>query len=83
LSTPVDYNPEKIKILLKRLEDGTLERDDARDLMSSLRVELTKARKRGLVEGEADIAMLMDILNSYAKGRINLRVPPEVQVHVA
>ncbi|MGB6529663.1 MAG: hypothetical protein WBF33_16265 [Candidatus Nitrosopolaris sp.] len=51
-----------------------------RDLRNLLQAEIRKAREKGDFEQEDDLMVLMDVLDSYISGRINLMIVPKINV---
>ncbi|MGA8080257.1 MAG: hypothetical protein WB988_00205 [Candidatus Nitrosopolaris sp.] len=45
-----------------------------------LQAEIRKAREKGDFEQEDDLMVLMDVLDSYISGRINLMIVPKINV---
>lgn len=72
----MNSDPEKMKILLKKLETRTLDREEAKQLIPLLRKELESTRNKGNYQREGDIAILIDVLESYIRGTINLMIQP-------
>lgn len=73
-SLPVDLDREKMNPLLERLERGALDRDGAAELKPLLQKEMQKARQKGHVDREYDLQLLIDMLDSYIAGHIDLMV---------
>ena len=67
---------ERMDLLLNRLEDGTLDRDTARDeLRPLLQTEMKRAYEKGNYDRGDDLQLLIDTLDSYISGKIDLMVP--------
>lgn len=72
---PFDFNRELFDQLMTRLERGMLERDQAYELKPLL---IAKRDQTASADLKDDLSLLIDILNSYIAGRINLRRSPDV-----
>jgi hypothetical protein len=48
------------------------------ELIPMLKMDVEDARRKGKFQREADLSLLIDILDSYAYGRINLMKKPYV-----
>jgi hypothetical protein len=79
-SMAIDPNPDKMNQLLERLEHGMLDRNAAMELKPLLQEQIEKARKKGKFQRADNLLLLVDILDSYISGRIDLMVQPEVVV---
>jgi hypothetical protein len=77
---PINLDREKFNFLLQKLEQGMFDRDAVRELKPLLQAEIEEARRKGKFDRADDLSLLMDILNSYASGKINLM--PEINVNV-
>jgi hypothetical protein len=55
-----------------------LDRTGAMELIPMLKMDVEDARRKGKFQREADLSLLIDILDSYAYGRINLMKKPYV-----
>jgi hypothetical protein len=75
MSTPVDFNRELFDLLMARLENGMLEREAALELRPLVVAKLNSTNNPDL---KKDLSILIDILDSYIAGHINLRRPPDV-----
>ena len=68
----MDPSRQKMDLLLARLENGLLDIDGAQELKPLLIQEQINARSKGDKEYEKDLLLLIDILDRYLKGEINL-----------
>jgi hypothetical protein len=83
-SVPINTDRERMNFLLQRLESGTLDRDTARDeLIPLLKAEMQRANKKGDFDREDDLQLLIDMLDSYIAGKIDLSTRPRVNVSLA
>jgi len=73
-SLPINTDKEKMHLLLERLENRTLDREMAKDLKPLLQKELQKAIQKGNIDREYDLRLLIDMLDSYIAGHINLMI---------
>ena len=71
-SVPMDYRPEKLDILLKKLELRMLTKDEAHEMIPLLEDELKGARTDGNVEYERILRGLLNILEMYIANKVNL-----------
>jgi hypothetical protein len=73
-SLPINSEREKMNLLLERLERGALDREGAAELKPLLQKEMQKARQKGHIDREYDLQLLIDMLDSYMAGHIDLMV---------
>jgi hypothetical protein len=71
-SVPMDINPEKFDILLKKLRLRMLTENEARDFLPLLEDELRGARRRDNTEYEKIVTGLIRIVKMYLAGQVNL-----------
>jgi hypothetical protein len=74
-SVPINLDSEKMKLLLKRLEEGTLDKESARELRPLLQKEVQRLYNIGDYEQGDDLQLLADILDRYIAGIIDLIHP--------
>ena len=73
---PIDLNREKMVLLLKRLTQGMLELDDARELKGLLKKEKENAKRINDNIYEKQLDDLIIIIDSFIAGEIDLRTNP-------
>ena len=73
---PIDLNREKLVLLLKRLTQGMLEIDDARELEGLLKKEKENAKLINDNIYEKQLDDLIIIIDSFIAGEIDLRTSP-------
>jgi hypothetical protein len=76
-SLPIDAEHEKMRDLLKRLSVERLDREEARELKQLLLKESQTAMD---LRYRKTLFRLIDILNKYIAGEVNLMSEPNVQV---
>ena len=69
---------EKLRYLLRLLSVGKLPRDYAGDLKVLLMEELNKARRKNDIEHQKELGALIQILDSYMLGKIDLMIQPDL-----
>ena len=69
---PMDYRNENLKYLMKKLELHLLTTDEAQELIQLLEDEKQESIKYGDKKYELILSGLLDVLNKYVAGEINL-----------
>jgi superfamily I DNA and/or RNA helicase len=71
-SVPMDIKKQKIEILMKKLELHLLTQDDAREFIPLLEEEQKDAVKYGNKEYHRILSELLEVLQRYLIGEVNL-----------
>jgi hypothetical protein len=69
---PIDLDKEKLDHLLQKLENRTLTRDEAKELVPLLEKEWKKALSKEDNNLSMEISSLLIALNAFISGRVNL-----------
>jgi hypothetical protein len=69
---PVDLNRENMIYYLRQLSQGLLDREGAQALRPLLQIELETAQRQGNIESIRRLTRLIQDLDLYITGRINL-----------
>lgn len=67
-SLPANADSEMMKFLLNKLEDGTLDKDGAKELKPLLEEEMERASDMEDKKRRDDLQVLIAILDSYVAG---------------
>lgn len=73
---PIDLNYEKLRLLLRRLSNGLLDIDQAQELRQLLESEKINANRNHDHVHEKQISELIQLLDSFIAGEIDLRTNP-------
>jgi hypothetical protein len=73
---PIDLNYEKLRLLLRRLSNGLLDIDQAQELRQLLESEKINANRNYDHVHEKQISELIQLLDSFIAGEIDLRTNP-------
>jgi hypothetical protein len=72
-----DIKRQKMRYLLSLLSLGKLTKELAGELKPLLIEELQKARSQNDIEHQKELSALIQILDSYLLGKVNLMVQPD------
>ena len=73
---PIDLNYEKLRLLLRRLTQGLLDIEQAQELKQLLESEKINANRKNDHIHEKQISELIQLLDSFIVGEIDLRTSP-------